>query len=128
MRIHNNWKPETRSLLRTLIAHGFEIVGATNGEEEVKKDGRPLKVIVDCLTATDEGHLYVKHHTADRDHWLFLVYGNGPGELVSDHNILMETKEEQGKYIPANEALDRAHEAHQAKWEGRKQPTVKVAD
>lgn len=106
----NNWAPETRSLLRALRAAGFTIVEGDNGEDKFKFDGDEAKFIAN-LTACDESHLYVVDPSGAR-RWLYLVYGNNPGELVSDYSLPRE----------GTDYLDAVTTAHYDKWEGRKQP------
>lgn len=102
----NDWKPETRSLIRALKAAGVEIVGGDNGEEQ----SRDAKGIVELLTACDEARLYVRINGVRK--WLYLVYGNAPGELVCDYVF--------------DETLDKVVDAHYEKWSGRKQPVKNI--
>ena len=98
-RLINDWAPETRSLLRTLTKHRLELVASNNGDtraaftESAAKvlgwtDVQDLKAseakLVGHLTACDEATLYVRVPSGKLA-TLMLVYGNDPGELVSDH-------------------------------------------
>lgn len=118
--IINDWRPETRALLNRLTAAGCVLIGCNNGEdvcyasEEVANPAKP-KVkrckdeadFVEELTATDEARLTVK--TPDgRALQLFLVYGNDPGELVSDYHC--------------HPVLDAVTEAHYDEWSAKPQP------
>lgn len=117
MRTINDWTPETRSLLKSLIAAGFSIVEGDNGEEKFQFDGTGnMQAFIDNLTACDESHLYVTDPEGGR-RWMYLVYGNGPGELVSDYSL-----PKQG-----TDYLEAVTNAHSEKWESRKQPTKEVA-
>jgi hypothetical protein len=105
----NDWRPETRSLLQSLIKAGFTITGGNNGEYEFKND-KGEDQLIDDLTACDEANLFVVKD--GRPATLFLVYGNNPGELVSDYS-----------YPPVlGEDLDKVTAAHYDKWNGQKQP------
>ena len=125
--IVNTFHPETRSLLATLRANGFQITGGNNGEENFKFSDFPSEnAFLDELLACDEASLFVKREGLRESkktpgkmipahYWLSLVLGNSPGELVSDYGI------------PSHEldaiALETATNEHALKWEGRKQPT-----
>jgi hypothetical protein len=103
----NNWAPEVRSLIRTLEAHGCKILTGSNGGPRF---GYPSKSFLAEITACDEAHLYVTTPSSPlAGRYLYLVFGNSPGELVCDHEI--------------DPAIDAATDAHYAKWDGRKQPT-----
>ncbi len=105
----NNWRPEIRSLIKSLVAAGCQITGADNGEDEVKFNGKNMSKIVDCLTACDEAWLYVTTPTLrTKKRALFLVLGNDPGELVNDYSD--------------DPAIKLATDAHCVLWEGKPQP------
>jgi hypothetical protein len=107
MKTINDWRPESKSLLKTLQKHNVTILSVNNGDEDTNYADTTLGKFVDEMTACDEAHLYVQ--TPDgKKHVLYLVYGNSPGELVADYSIAPE--------------LDAATEEHYDKWEGRKQP------
>ena len=108
----NNWKPETASLLRALLKAGFALVRGDNGEDEFTFDGK-LAPFIDELTACDEARLFVRNPEG-KVRWIYLVFGNSPGELASDYTV--------------DPLLDAVTEAHYAKWEGRKQPTQTAAE
>lgn len=102
----NNWKPEVRSLLKSLTDAGIKLEAGHNGAEKFKFD--TLSSFIENLIACDEANLYVQMPDG-RKLTLYLVLGNSPGELVSDYTCHL--------------LLDKVTEAHSAKWEGRKQPT-----
>lgn len=113
----NDWAPETTSFLVALQAAGFVLVGCDNGEEEhahTYTPSEPLDPLIAELTACDEAQLFVTHPDEKNKLWFYLVYGNSPGELVSDYSI------------PSNGQLEQLLEAlvasHGEKWEGRAQP------
>lgn len=116
-RILNDWKPETRSLLKALVAAGFTLVEGDNGEFKFKFKGN-LNKFIENLIACDEAHLYVTDPNGKR-RWLWLILGNSPGEIASDYSVGTETP---GVADP----LDVVTQAHYDKWEGRKQPTIKA--
>ena len=101
-----DFTPETRSLIDALKAAGFTIVKADNGQDVVYAT-EGIDLIVATLNSVDESHLYIQ--TCDGQMlWLYLVYGNNPGELVCDYVL--------------NPELDKVVEAHAAQWAGRPQP------
>lgn len=118
--ILNNWTPEVASLIATLKRHKFEIVKGNNGEESFKFDGDMKKFIAN-LTATDEAHLYVKCPKSGKVRWIFLVFGNSPGELASDYSIPVELTTDE-------DPMNKATEEHYTRWENRKQPTHTAAE
>jgi hypothetical protein len=109
----NDWKPETRSLLKDLQDAGFELIEGNNGEYEFKFDGK-INKFIDDLIACDESHLYVKKD--DQKYWLYLVLGNSPGEIVSDHSIPKDCENID------TDPLSVVTMVHYEKWEDRKQP------
>lgn len=107
MKTINNWKPESKSLLKSLQKRNITLLSVDNGETETNfAETTPAKFVNEMM-ACDEAHLYVQ--TPDgKKHVLYLVYGNDPGELVADYSISPE--------------LDAAVNEHYNTWEGRKQP------
>lgn len=107
-RIINDWKPETLSLIQTLVKHGLSIDSVDNGEEETNFNEVSLDTFVEETMACDEAHLYVRT-PENKSKVLYLVYGNNTGELVADYSVCPE--------------IDAATDEHYENWEGRKQPT-----
>lgn len=110
----NDWTPETRSLLKSLTKAGFKLSDGNNGEE-VFSFANDLPKFIENLTACDETHLFVIDPDGNR-RWLYLVLGNGPGELVCDYSC---PKEGMG-----TDYLDAVTTAHYDKWENKSQPTI----
>ena len=110
-RIYNDWRPETRSLIKTLRAYGLEILRGNNGEESFPYT--PGVEFIDNLTACDEARLVVKTPGGRRIS-LYLILGNSPGELVADYTV--------------HPLLDSATKEHYARWESRKQPVISEAE
>jgi hypothetical protein len=104
----NDFRPEVRSLFKTLKAHDFTILAVNNGDEWVKLSDVSITEFLEETVAADEAVLLVRY-TDDRKYKLYLVFGNSPGELVCDHT----------DFDPLSEAV----EEHCDKWENRKQPT-----
>jgi hypothetical protein len=104
--IINDWKPEVRSLLKSLIAAGFEILRGNNGASSLHF-GFDRAVFVNHLIACDEASLYVRKD--GKTFWLYLVLGNEPGVIVSDYTV--------------SDDLDKVTDSHYEKWSNRKQPT-----
>jgi hypothetical protein len=107
MKLINDWTPETRSLLKTLQAHGLTIVKVDNGEAETPFAGTSLADFIAEATACDEARLYVKTPSGETRS-LYLVFGNSPGELVCDHGV--------------DPLVEAAVDEHYNQWDGRKQP------
>ncbi len=105
--IINDWKPETKSLLKSLTDAGCVLVEGDNGEDTFKFKG-DLNDFIENLIACDESTLYVTTPGKAPLAGIYLVLGNSPGEIASDYVCRPE--------------IDKAVEAHYAKWEGRKQP------
>lgn len=107
-----DYAPETRYLIMALIDAGFTMVSADNGEDELKVvSTTTIDALIEALYACDESHLNVID-PAGNEQWLYLVYGNDPGELVCDYSMPAEGTD----YI---EAVATAHAEH---WETRPQP------
>ncbi len=106
----NNWKPEVRSLINALVKAGCVIDSGNNGEDgtfTLAKCGTMAKFI-DNLTACDEAHLFVRTPGKDGLAFVYLVFGNSPGELPSDYTLRPE--------------IEAACNEHSKKWDGVKQP------
>lgn len=107
----NNWKPETASLLRRLIAAGCTLLKCNNGDgPDFPFTGKFVPFVAE-LIACDEASLWVRTPTRDRA-WIYLVLGNEPGELVCDYTV--------------DPTLDKVTEAHYEEWSKRKQPVLFV--
>jgi len=75
------YERETIKLLEILQKHGLEPTQA-----HYSGDSSDLfKPTYEEMSNVEDACLYVKH--ADGETWLRLIYGNGPGELVSDWGI-----------------------------------------
>lgn len=98
-----NYKVETHSLLKTLEGHGFRVNYVKDGEGYVHHDG-----FVDNLMSCEEGTMYVDHLSTNTNTWVYLVYGNSPGELVCDYGV--------SKNVNADKALDTVVEKHYEQW------------
>lgn len=103
----NNWKPEVRSLIRSLLSAGCKLVQSDNGEDVMAFADGTMAEFVEHLTACDEVRLRVEMPDGER-RTLWLIFGNSPGELVSDYGC--------------HPVLDTVTDAHYTKWEGRAQP------
>lgn len=107
----NDWKPETKSLIRTLQKHGLTISSVDNGESVTNFADVSLSQFVEETMACDEARLYVITPEGKRK-WLYLVYGNSPGELVCDYTISPE--------------IEAAADEHYNLWESKKQPVTQA--
>jgi hypothetical protein len=104
----NDFRPETRSLFKTLKKHGFTLSAVNNGEDWVKLSDVGATEFLEETVAADEAVVSV-HYTDGKRYKLYLVLGNCPGELVCDHSDF--------------DPLSVATSEHYDKWENRKQPT-----
>jgi len=107
----NDFKPETRDLLNSLIAAGYMPTKGDNGEEKFAYNNENQVGFIDNLTACDESRLYVRCPDG-KVRWLYLVLGNSPGELVCDYLV--------------DAGLDSVTDAHYEKWSEIEQPTLEV--
>jgi hypothetical protein len=81
----NDYKPETKDLIDTLIAAGYEIAFGNNGGDDFNFTN-DVKFIEE-LTACDEAKFRIIDTRGDRKGCtLYLVFGNSCGELVSDYS------------------------------------------
>lgn len=105
----NDWRPETTALLNRLVSAGLVLDAVSDGEEWTQgAPGVPIPDAVAVLTSVDEAALTVRCPDG-KLRQLWLVYGNNPGELVSD-------------YHTGCKALDDAIGAHSDEWERKGQP------
>lgn len=109
----NDWRPETRGLLRRLKAAGFEVVAVDDGDEGGKKKPKSENQAVALLINCDEAQLIVKHDNYPKTIWLYLVYGNEPGYLVCDYGVPTVRS--------VAELLDRVTTEHCDVWERKGQ-------
>lgn len=101
----NDYRPEIRSLLKTLKAHGFTPYILNDGGELIRGN----KINADEICAVEECHLYVKDAN-NKKFCIYVVLGNDPGEIAADYSD--------------DEKLEAAIEEHCNRWEGKKQPTM----
>ena len=106
---YKDYRPETRSLFKTLKAHDFTLSAVNNGEEWVKLENVGAREFLEETVAADEAVVTVRY-TDGKRYKLYLVFGNCPGELVCDYS----------SFDPLSEAVDE----HADKWEDRKQPMM----
>lgn len=79
----DTYRSETLSLFKRLESAGFRILSVDNGEEMTMREDVELCTFLDETMACDEASLRVLGLDGEKLS-LFLVYGNGPGELVCD--------------------------------------------
>jgi hypothetical protein len=103
----NDYRPEVRSLLKSLKQAGFTPLSVNNGEETVRYSAVSKTEFLEEVVAADEATLRLQHN--NRKVGIFLVLGNEPGVIACDYT----------DYDPLEEVID----AHYDKWENRKQPT-----
>lgn len=80
----DTYRTETLDLFRRLQNEKFRIISVDNGEEETFWGEVDAETFLEETMACDEAHLYVENASGKR-RMLYLVYGNGKGELVCDY-------------------------------------------
>lgn len=112
--LENDFRPEARSLLQFLALAGIAIIAANNGGDEDFRPGEPgmntEAQFLEELCAADEARLYVRLPGSHTIRFLYLVFGNSPGELVADYS--------------AQPALEAVCTMHSNAWEGTEQITI----
>lgn len=71
------------ALIASLLAKEWT-VSVYDGEEWVLKRARDRDAILSALASTDADELTIRDASGERIGWASLVWGNGPGELISD--------------------------------------------
>jgi hypothetical protein len=90
-------KREVESLFDTIEELGWKVIGVDDGEGYEKMSRK--KDVVDAVMGVDEAGIKVEKH--GQKGVLYVVLGNGPGELIADCSSKVE------------EILD----AHMKKWD-----------
>lgn len=99
------YKDETRSLMKNLAEHWFYVEFVKDGEGNICRDP---KMFIDNLMSCEEGHLRIEHPSTRTSTWMFLVYGNRPGELVCDYGV--------SENVESTKALDAVTDEHWKRW------------
>jgi hypothetical protein len=102
-----DYRPEVRSLLKSLKRAGFTPLSVNNGEENIRYSDVSKTEFLEETVATDESTLRLQHN--NKKVAIFLVLGNEPGVIAADYT----------DYEPLQEVID----AHYDRWENKKQPT-----
>lgn len=77
-------KAQAETLVRIVLDRGYS-VSVNDGMEWVLKRSRDRAAILDALGSTDADTLRIRDNDGESFGSFWLVYGNGPGELISDH-------------------------------------------
>ena len=108
---YRDYAPETRSLLASLEAAGRPVYKANNGGDDFTVDScASPEAFFEEIMGADECTLFVR--CQDKGRWVQLVFGNGPGELVSDYQM-------------GDDTLNMVLEAHARDWQKRPQPMAR---
>lgn len=124
MRMLNDWTPETKAVLERFLAAGWTVDWTDNGEEG-RKPFTTLEEAIADVTACDEGWVRVTKN--GNSSTLYLVFGNSPGELISDYTYPAE----EGSYTPKkgteqwHAELETITAAHYQEWDGKPQPKIR---
>lgn len=84
------WERHIRKIVFAAINAGFT-VGVNDGEETVLEHSTNVQEIMRALFSTDEDYLLF-YEKNDTEHfgWAYLIYGNGPDEVVNDYSTNLE--------------------------------------
>ena len=104
-----DYRPEVRSLLKSLRLAGFTLLSVNNGEELVRFSDVSKTEFLEETVATDEATIRLQHNNKRVAIWL--VLGNEPGVIAADYT----------DYEPLESVIDE----HYNRWENRKQPMIK---
>ncbi len=104
-----DYKPEVRSLIKSLRQAGFTPISVNNGEETIRYSDVSKTQFLEETVATDEATIRLQHSNKRVAIWL--VLGNEPGVIAADYT----------DYDPLESVIDE----HYDRWENRKQPMIK---
>lgn len=84
-----------RKLLKALLKAGYAINVNNGGEEkELSAPTADFKLAWGIVGEADRDEIYVYPLAGEKSRrpfgWIHLVYGNGPGELISDYSVSLE--------------------------------------
>jgi hypothetical protein len=115
-KIINDFRPETASLLNRILAAGWKIISTDDGSDEDSTiQFSTVEVAVEHLTSVDDSYVRIEPPNGKRckRYTLALIYGNSPGELVSDYS-----------FPHSGDEFEPILKLHETEWEGKKQPTT----
>ena len=98
---HDDYDTETRDLIARLRAAGFAPLTVDNGETVTKWDPENQQAFAEEAAACDESVIRCTDPHG-RKVALYLVYGNGPGELVCDYTATPELEAVVESFYDAN--------------------------
>jgi len=104
-----DYRPEVRSLIKSLRQAGFTPLSVNNGEETIRYSDVSKTEFLEEVVATDEATIRLQHNNKRVAIWL--VLGNEPGTIACDYT----------DYEPLEEVIS----SHYDRWENRKQPVIK---
>lgn len=83
------WQLNIEYAVRAALNAGF-LVGVNDGEVTTVKHSADFDTIMDALWTTDEDYLLFYKIGSDAHFgWIWLVYGNGPDEVISDYSTIL---------------------------------------
>lgn len=84
------WERHIVKIVSLAIERGFS-VGVNDGEETVLTNSKDVETILKVLFSTDEDYLlFYREGETNHFGWVWLLYGNGPDEVVSDYSTNLE--------------------------------------
>lgn len=84
------WEKHIEFTVRAAIEAGFSI-GVNNGEDTVLTHCVDVEMIMRALFSTDEDYLFFyQGKDLNTFAWVWLIYGNGPDEVISDYSSKLE--------------------------------------
>ena len=110
-----NWTPVIASFLEKLTNQGATLDAYCNGEDdEVKIDqslniDEQIDIIAVAINEVDVGEVFIRVPGERGRHYILIVLGNEPEEIVADHSD--------------HAMIDRAWELHAKEWITKKVPT-----
>lgn len=103
------WERNIRKIVFAAINAGFT-VGVNDGEETVLKRSTNVSEIMRALFSTNEDYLLIYKDSGEVYGpfecfgWVYLIYGNGPDEVVNDYTTNLE--------VPFMKAINEWSEKH----------------
>jgi len=84
------WEKHIEFTVKAALAAGFS-VGVNDGEETVLTHCKDVETIMKALFSTDEDYLlFYREGETNHFAWAWLIYGNGPDEVISDYTTNLE--------------------------------------
>lgn len=83
--MNRNERAEARALIAYLLDAGYSL-SVNDGEETTLRGCTDGETVLGALATTEADTLHAWHPERRCTSQFFLIYGNGPGELIADHS------------------------------------------